>query len=138
MYDYKFNTIEGLISLQEELNRIFEEIEKSLITEEKSWEHSYFWKPIIDGCEDEEKFTFFIELPGVSLKDVELHLDGSSLIVSGERKLPFEEKGDEYFLRSECNYGPFRRIIRIKEPFKEDKIDASLKNGILTIKVYKK
>lgn len=134
---YKLNAIQELITLQEELNKIFKEIEKSF-KEEKIWEEKFIWEPIMDALEDEEKYIFYLELPGIGKEDVEVHLDGSSLIISGERRFPVEEKGEEVFLRSECHYGPFRRIIRIPAPFEENKIEASLKDGVLKIFVYKK
>ncbi len=135
---YKFYRINDLISLQEELNKIFEELEKTFFEEEKQWERGYFFEPPMDAIEYDNKYIFFIELPGVSLKDVELHLDGSSLIVSGENPFPFEGEGEEVFLRSECTYGPFRKIIRLDKPFNSENIDATLKEGILKIIVYKK
>lgn len=138
MVAYGFNNIAGLISLQEELNRIFEEIERTFFEEEKTWERSYFYEPLMDAIEYDDKYIFFIELPGISLQNVELHLDGSNLILSGENPFPIEAGSDEVFLRSECRYGPFRRIIQLEKPFNSENIDATLRDGILKIVVYKK
>ena len=138
MVVYRLNNIASLLSLQEELNRIFEEIEKTFLEEESKWDRGYFYEPLMDAIEYDDKYVFFVELPGISLKDVELHLDGSSLIVSGENPFPVEGGGCEVFLRSECHYGPFRKIIRLEKPFYSENIDATLKDGILKIVVYKK
>lgn len=138
MRNFRFGTIQDLLILREELNKIFIEMEKGLSTqEEKKWEQAFIYEPIMDAMEYEDKFVFLIELPGISLNDVELHLDGSSLIISGTNPYPLEEEEGAFF-RSECNYGHFRRIIRLKTPFDSDTIDASLKDGILKIIVNKK
>lgn len=138
MRNFRFSTIQDLLILREELNKIFIEMEKGFSAqEEKKWEQTFFYEPIMDAVEYEDKFVFLIELPGISLNDVELHLDGSSLIVSGVNPCPVEEE-EAVFLRSECNYGNFRRIIRLKAPFDSETIDASLKDGILKIVVNKK
>lgn len=139
MKRYSFSSLQDLLILQDELNKFFKDVESLFnVEEEKKWKHSYFFEPIMDAVEYEDKYIFFIELPGISLENVDLHLDGSSLIVSGKNPFPFEEEGSEMFLRSECHYGDFRRIIRIDKPFLEDKIDATLRDGILRILVPKK
>lgn len=135
---YNFSSINDLVSLQDELNSIFEELERTFYREEKQWERGYFFEPPMDAIEYDDKYVFFIELPGVSLNNVELHLDGSSLIVSGDNPFPFKGEGEEVFLRSECSYGPFRKIIRLDKPFDSENIDATLKEGILKIVVQKK
>lgn len=136
---YRFNTIHDLLFLQEELNKIFKELEKNFQEEEeKKWESLYFFEPKMDAMEYEDKYIFLVELPGISLEDVELHLDGSSLIISGKNPFPCEEERKEAFLRSECHYGHFRRIIRLNCPFDSENISASLKDGILKIIVHKK
>lgn len=137
MPNFRFSTIQDLLILREELNKIFIEMEEGFSAQEKKWEQRFLYEPIMDAVEYEDKFVFLIELPGISLNDVELHLDGSSLIVSGINPCPVEEE-EAVFLRSECNYGHFRRIIRLKTPFYPDTIDAILKDGILKIVVYKK
>lgn len=139
MKRYGFSSVQDLLILQDELNKFFKEAEGLFnIEEEKKWEHSYFFEPIMDAVEYEDKYVFFVELPGISLNNVEIHLDGSSLIISGKNPYPIEEEGSEVFLRSECHYGDFRRIIRIDKPFWEDKIDATLRDGVLKIVVPKK
>ena len=105
MRNFRFNTIQDLLILREELNKIFIEMEKGFSAQEEN--------------------------------DVELHLEGSSLIVSGKKPCPVEEE-EALFLRSECNYGHFRRIIRLKVPFDFNTIDAYLKDGILKIVVNKR
>ena len=62
---------------------------------------------------------------------LELTPDGA-LIVRGEKKQEKEQK-DKNFYRSERSYGSFQRTLSLPEDASRDNIDASFKNGVLTI-----
>jgi HSP20 family protein len=71
------------------------------------------------------------QLPGVDKKEVELTVLGDTLTISGEKKLPAEE--DVTYIRHERPHGTFRRLIDLPYSIAQDKINASYKDGVLTI-----
>jgi len=58
------------------------------------------------------------------------------LTIKGEKKTEHEEKEGECCL-SERSYGSFSRSIALPAEVDQDKIDATFKKGVLTIKLPK-
>jgi HSP20 family protein len=73
---------------------------------------------------------------GVDLKDLDISIDKDLILIKGKRNRPSKEKGD-YFCK-ECYWGTFSRKIILPVEVNCDKIQATLKKGILTIKIPKK
>ena len=90
-------------------------------------------RPNVDVASTDKEYTITVEVPGVDEKDVKLELthDGQ-LIIRGEKKQEKEQK-DKNFYRSERSYGSFQRTLSLPEDAAKDVIDASFKNGVLTI-----
>lgn len=95
------------------------------------------WTPAIDVSETADKVTVKAEVPGIEPKDIEISMVGDTLTIKGEKKAEREEKGESYHL-VERSYGSFSRSIRMPAPVDPDKIEATYKNGILTITCPKK
>lgn len=95
------------------------------------------FSPKIDLVEDQEKLTVTAELPGITEKDVEVTLNKGNLVIRGEKKEEREKREGQnsYFL--ERSYGSFMRQIPLSVEIDEDRINASYKNGILTIELPK-
>ena len=90
----------------------------------------------VDIVEDDKKFTVKAELPGVKEDDLKVTLENNLLTISGEKKEEKEEKGKNYY-RKECFSGTFSRSFSLPENIDVDKIDATYKNGVLTIDIPK-
>ena len=76
------------------------------------------------------------ELPGLTEDDVDVTVVDKTLIIKGERTDEHEEKEKDYHL-IECSRGSYMRTIPLGFNVDEDKIDATIKNGILNILVTK-
>ena len=70
-------------------------------------------------------------------KNIEISLSGDILTIRGEKKAEREEK-DENFHLVERSYGSFARSLRLPAAVEADKIEASYKQGVLTITCPKK
>jgi HSP20 family molecular chaperone IbpA len=82
-------------------------------------------------ADDQLELVITTELPGVDEKDVEVKVTGgNTLTIRGQKKVEGEEGGDDG-VRSFC------RSIRLPFEVKEEKIDAALDDGVLTIRVRK-
>ena len=82
--------------------------------------------------EDDKAYRVTVELPGMPEKDVEISLSDSTLTIKGEKKSEKEESKKDYHY-SERSYGAFRRSFGLPEGVDADKIEASMKSGVLTV-----
>ena len=75
-----------------------------------------------------------VELPGMEQKDVEVSLAGDALTIKGEKKVERKEEKKGYYV-SERSYGSVFRTIPLPPGLDADKVDASFRNGVLTVKI---
>jgi HSP20 family protein len=94
------------------------------------------WSPRCDVTESDEALVVHAELPGVEAKDMDVSIHEGVLIVRGEKRSERkeEEEGKSY---SERFFGSFERRIALPATVDEDKIDASLKDGVLEVRLPK-
>ena len=92
--------------------------------------------PLVNLSEDKDNLYIRAELPGVQASDLEITLQDNNLILRGERKIPAEEK-QVNFHRRERESGFFRRIVALPGQVNGEKVEATSKDGILTIKLPK-
>lgn len=92
--------------------------------------------PASDAKADKDAYRIQMELPGVEEKDIELSIHDGIVTVKGEKSAEREEKGDTWFF-SERQFGSFSRTFRLPADADGDKVDAALKDGVLTITVPK-
>lgn len=90
------------------------------------------WIPAVDVYEDENQYVLQVDLPGLSDEDIELHLENRVLTMRGERKML---KGLDLnnFHKIERDYGRFVRSFTLPMSVEQDKIQANLREGVLTL-----
>ena len=89
--------------------------------------------PRVNLTENEREITVTAELPGLTEKDIECSLQGDHLLLRGHKEERQEKKEGDTLVFSERSYGMFERAIPLSCEVVQDKIDASFKNGVLTI-----
>ncbi len=94
------------------------------------------WYPSADIYDTKENYVLKMDLPGVAKEDVNVEFKDSVLTVRGDRKENKEEKGDNYY-STESVRGKFYRAFRFPDNVDGHKIDATMKNGILELRVAK-
>jgi len=87
--------------------------------------------PALSVWEDESSYYAEAELPGFRLEDVEVTVRGGQLSLAGERKA--EEKEGVTYHRRERGFGKFHRTLEFPLPVEADRVQASLRNGVLTV-----
>ena len=95
------------------------------------------WVPSVDVSETVDKIVVKAEIPGMDSKDIDISLSGDILTIKGEKKSEREEKEENYHL-VERSYGTFARSLRLPVGVEADKIEASYKQGVLTVTCPKK
>jgi len=121
--------------LQRGINRLFDE-SSSARTQGQEGAAGAMWAPAVNTYEDKDAFLLSCDLPGMDQKDVKLNLDNNMLTISGTRKLEHEDKRENY-QRVECFFGTFSRSFTLPATVDAAKIDASMENGVLTIRLPK-
>jgi HSP20 family protein len=95
------------------------------------------WLPAVDVAESPDKITVKAEIPGMEAKDIEISMVGDTLTIKGEKKAEREEKEENYHL-VERSYGSFSRAMKLPATVEADKVEATYKNGVLTVILPKK
>ena len=95
------------------------------------------WAPSVDIEEDDDKYRIRADLPGVDKKDIEVKLENGVLSIRGEKQVEKETGKDSKHHRRERFYGTFARSFTLPDAVKADAVDASYKDGVLTLQIPK-
>jgi HSP20 family protein len=122
--------------LQEDINRLFGSVNQS-----DSSSATAAWIPSVDIHEYSDRFELYVDLPGVDPKNVELTLQEGVLTLSGERH-DIHTKGSgngnaPQYRRTERDVGRFHRRFVLPESVDSDKVNATGRDGVLTVTVPK-
>lgn len=128
----KWDPFRDVLSMQERINKIFDETAKN-----QNMSQYGEWHPPVDIYEWENGIVILAELPGVTEDLVDIMIEEGMLTVKGEKKLPYDKDGDTFF-RLERNFGKFSRSFSLPSSVDTNNIRASLKEGILKIEISKK
>lgn len=90
-----------------------------------------------DIKEHDNSYELDVELPGVKKEDIDLSLHDGYLTVSYEHKEDKETKEKGKVIRRERFYGSSSRSFYVGDDIKEEDIEASYDNGVLTLNVPK-
>jgi HSP20 family protein len=124
-----------VMSVRDEMNRVFNEVFGRGTNDESSW-FSGTWAPAVDIYETDDALVMKAELPGFSKDDINIELKENTLVVKGERKHEDEVKEGNYH-RKERMYGAFQRSFMLPATVDREKVSASYKDGILELRLPK-
>ncbi len=92
--------------------------------------------PSVNISDKGKTFEVSVAVPGIDKKDIKLEVRDNCLIISSEKQYEKEENEGNW-MRREYGYASFQRMFQLPENANPDEIDASMKNGVLKIKVGK-
>lgn len=87
--------------------------------------------PTINLFRDDDHLAVVTELPGVDPENLEVTVHAQTLTIRGARKE--EGHGDTSYHRRERWEGQFSRTIELPFEVDADKVEAKLKNGVLSV-----
>lgn len=90
--------------------------------------------PRVDILETEHEFLLLADLPGVTADGVDIRFENGELTVHGKR--PATNAGKDEAVREHPGTN-FSRAFGVAETVAADKIEADLKNGVLTVRLPK-
>ena len=92
------------------------------------------WSPPVDIEETDDAYVLEAELPGVKREDVEIEHAGSEPTINGEI---VERERQGVVRRRTRRTGRYDYRVTLPEQVDGERIDASLKDGVLTVRVPK-
>ena len=110
-----------------------QKIEK--IEEKKTWDGPG-GQLVVDVYETEKELVVVSAIAGIKTEQIEVSLENDILIIKGNRDNPSKDRDQRYFLK-ECYWGPFSKEIILPCEIDTSRIDAKVKEGILTVRMQK-
>ena len=95
------------------------------------------WAPSVDIEEAADKYVIKADLPGVDKKDIDVKLENGILSIRGEKQTETETGKGTKRHRTERFHGSFARSFTLPDAVKADEVDASYKDGVLTLYIPK-
>ena len=121
-----------LFRLQDEINRMFDVADKSrpFLAEPGAA------FPRVNVWTEPEGSLLRAEVPGVAMEDMDLSVEGDTLTLKGRRK-PTSNVAPERYYRCERGHGAFGRSVRLPHRVDPGKVEATLHNGLLEVRLPK-
>ncbi len=94
------------------------------------------FSPAINTREGEFAYHIEVDLPGMKKEDINIQIEDSTLVISGERKVKDEIKEDNYY-KIESSFGSFSRSFTLPEEADIENIHAESEDGVLEVIVPK-
>ena len=91
--------------------------------------------PAVDIFEDAGGITLLADMPGVSRDNLDVRLDGDSLAIEGKVSITLPE--GMRALWAEVNVPRFRRTFTLSRELDASRIEANLKDGVLSLRIPK-
>ena len=130
-----WNPLQDLITLQERMNRLFEDATQRRARDEADTDEfeRADWIPAADIYETDNGYLIAIDLPGVNREAVEIDPDENRLVLKGTRTAENSTKH-----RTERPSGKFLRAFTVPGSVDQTNIGAEYKDGVLQIRLPKR
>lgn len=129
----RWDPVGSLVSLQEKMNRLFEDS----VRRSDNPMGGGAWTPAVDIYETEKDIVISAELPGMSESDVDVEVRENVLTVRGERRFGTEVKEENNYHRVERSYGKFSRAFSLPKNVEAERITARFDKGVLEVRLPK-
>ncbi|TDI41070.1 MAG: Hsp20/alpha crystallin family protein [Acidobacteria bacterium] len=125
------DTFERLSLLKDRIARLFESASTRAEFSASDSEGSS-WSPLVDLYETPEQVVLIAEVPGLSMKDLDVVVTDSALTVKGEGGV--QPGGNEVVHhRVERSQGAFSRTFDLSAAVDRDKVTAEYRQGLLRV-----
>lgn len=121
--------------LQNELNSMF--TQRRSDDDELGTIATSDWAPAVDIKEEDKRYLVVADIPGVDPKDIEVHMEGGILSISGEKQEEHKEEKEGY-KRVERSYGSFHRRFSLPDNADAEGINAKSRHGTLEVTIPKR
>lgn len=135
--DMRHNSSMPIFSEEEETEMIMHaEPQRSVFVEEENFSSDAEGQLTIDVYQTDTEVVIKSTIAGVKPEDLDVTINNDMVTIKGERKNEEAVNAENYYYQ-ECYWGNFSRSVVLPIDIISDKAEASLKNGILTIRLPK-
>jgi len=128
----QFINFDGIQKIQQELGRELGRLfEGEWVNPSSSTGEPTDWIPATDALQTDTEYRYLLDLPGVSLSDIDVSLHRGELTVKGSRSIDTSATS----MKTERRHGQFKRVIALADDAEESTLSASMNNGVLMISV---
>jgi HSP20 family molecular chaperone IbpA len=89
----------------------------------------------VDIFEDAEGITLEADMPGVSKDRLHVQVDANTLLIEGEVQIDLPDTAEAVY--ADVRSTRWRRSFTLSNELEADKIDASLRDGVLRLRIPK-
>jgi HSP20 family protein len=118
-----------LMSLREAMNRMFEETYPEFQSSERESLLA------VNVMVEDDAFTVKALVPGLKADDLSIEILNNTVAIRGE--FPAEQVESARYLASELPSGRFARVINLPVDVEAGKVEASIKDGVLNLRIPK-
>ena len=93
-------------------------------------------RPPVDVFEDADGLTLLADLPGVSKERLHVRVERDTLIVEGDVEIALPEQMQAVYADIRSTH--YQRRFALSDELETEKIEASLKDGVLTVRIPKR
>jgi len=93
-------------------------------------------RPPVDVFEDADGLTLLADLPGVSKERLDIRVERDTLIVEGDVQIPLPDQMQAVYADIRSTH--YQRRFALSDELETEKIEASLKDGVLTVRIPKR
>ena len=93
-------------------------------------------RPPVDIWEDADGITLCADMPGVSKDRLNLRVDGNTLVLEGTAQLDVAQNAEALY--ADVRSSLYRRSFALSAELETDKIEATLKDGVLRVRIPKR
>jgi len=129
-------SIEPLWDLHREVNRLFNDMFSLGGAGFASLQNSLLTAPHLDVRENEQELCVSAELPGVKSAELDVRLEGDTLVLSGEKRTESDQERENLHI-SERSFGRFQRSVQLPFTPDPDEVRADFENGVLNVHLKK-
>ncbi|MDR5655979.1 Hsp20/alpha crystallin family protein [Halodesulfurarchaeum sp. HSR-GB] len=122
------NPFEEIERLLERMSNQFEDVDQI-----QSLESAWPGRLKVDLAEFEDAYEVTADLPGFESEDIDVELLDDQLHICAERKTETEEADEGRYIRQERSERSIDRRVSLPEPVEAEAVEASFKNGVLTV-----
>jgi len=125
----------GFKSFPNEIDQVFGSFTQNLFNSfpiKTSWNNGSNASLNIDVADNADSIQVKAECPGMEQNDLDVSWTDGILTIKGEKKSFWDQESNKLY-RSERVYGKFKRQISLPAEIEAEKVEASYKNGVLTV-----
>jgi HSP20 family protein len=124
----RYQPFGDLLSMRREMDRLFDDLfTRPISNGDGGWS-----TPLVDMYQTADEVVVKATLPGIQADDLDIQISDGALMLRAEMHDEHEEKSKKYHLR-ELRTRSFARSLALPTKVETDKVNAELKDGVLTL-----